>query len=101
MDLFILKYEFQIVFLLFFKSCIKLALEPLSLNKFASVALSMNKLVFVPDNLVLHGLELEIEVNEDYSRSEKAQTILNAIGTYRDDKNNGFTYCLAEDATNE
>lgn len=43
------------------------------------------------------GLELEIEVNEEISRSEKAQTILNAIGTYRDDKNNGFTYCLAED----
>ena len=43
------------------------------------------------------GLELEIEVNEDISRSDKAQTILNAIGTYRDDKNNGYTYCLAED----
>jgi len=43
------------------------------------------------------GLELEIEVNEDISRSDKAEIILNAIGTYSDDKNNRYTYCLAED----
>jgi hypothetical protein len=43
------------------------------------------------------GLELEIEVNEDYSRSDKAEMILSNIGTYIDDKNNRYTYCLAED----
>jgi hypothetical protein len=43
------------------------------------------------------GLELEIEVNEDYSRQEKAEMILNNIGTHVDDKNNRYTYCLAED----
>ena len=43
------------------------------------------------------GLELEIEVNEDYSRQEKAEMILNNIGTHIDDKNNRYTYCLAED----
>ena len=43
------------------------------------------------------GLELEIEVNEDISRSDKAEIILNAIGTYSDDKNNRYQYCLAED----
>lgn len=43
------------------------------------------------------GLELEIEVNEDYSRYDKAENILNNIGTYTDDKNNRYQYCLAED----
>jgi hypothetical protein len=43
------------------------------------------------------GLELEIEVNEDYSRQDKAEMILNNIGTHIDDKNNRYTYCLAED----
>jgi len=43
------------------------------------------------------GLELEIEVNEDYSRSDKAEMILNNIGVYTDNKNDRYTYCLAED----
>ena len=43
------------------------------------------------------GMELEIEVNEDYSRYDKAENILNNIGTYTDDKNNRYQYCLAED----
>ena len=43
------------------------------------------------------GLELEIEVNEDYSRSDKAETILSNIGVYTDNKNDRYTYCLAED----
>lgn len=43
------------------------------------------------------GMELEIEVNEDYSRYDKAEIILDNIGIYRDDKNNVYTYCLAED----
>jgi len=43
------------------------------------------------------GLELEIEVNEDYSRSDKAEIILSNIGTYTDNQNDRYTYCLAED----
>ena len=43
------------------------------------------------------GMELEIEVNEDYSRYDKAENILNNIGIYTDDKNNRYQYCLAED----
>ena len=43
------------------------------------------------------GLELEIEVNEDYSRSDKAEMILNNIGVYTDNQNDRYTYCLAED----
>lgn len=43
------------------------------------------------------GLELEIEVNEDYSRSDKAESILSNIGVYTDNKNDRYTYCLAED----
>lgn len=43
------------------------------------------------------GLELEIEVNEDYSRSDKAEIILSNIGVYTDNKNDRYTYCLAED----
>jgi len=43
------------------------------------------------------GLELEIEVNEDYSRSDKAEIILSNIGVYTDNQNDRYTYCLAED----
>lgn len=43
------------------------------------------------------GLELEIEVNEDYSRSDKAENILSNIGVYTDNQNDRYTYCLAED----
>jgi hypothetical protein len=43
------------------------------------------------------GLELEIEVNEDYSRYDKAESILSNIGVYTDNKNDRYTYCLAED----
>lgn len=43
------------------------------------------------------GLELEIEVNEDYSRSDKAESILSNIGVYTDNQNDRYTYCLAED----
>lgn len=43
------------------------------------------------------GLELEIEVNEDYSRSDKAEMILSNIGVYTDNQNDRYTYCLAED----
>jgi len=43
------------------------------------------------------GLELEIEVNEDYSRSDKAEMILSNIGVYIDNQNYPYTYCLAED----
>lgn len=46
---------------------------------------------------VLMGLELEIEVSERYAREEKAEDILNAIGTYRNEQTGSFyRYCQAE-----
>lgn len=46
---------------------------------------------------VLIGLELEIEVSERHEREDKAGHMLNAIGTYRNEKTGSYyRYCQAE-----
>lgn len=45
---------------------------------------------------VFLGLELEMEVTSDYSRSDKAEMILNNLKNYRADNGNLYTYCLLE-----
>lgn len=45
---------------------------------------------------VFLGLELEMEVTDDYSRSDKAEMILNNLKNYRADNGNIYTYCLLE-----
>ena len=44
---------------------------------------------------VLLGLELEVEINEDIERNEKAEEVLSAIGIYRTD-NNRYQYAELE-----
>ncbi len=45
---------------------------------------------------VFLGLELEMEVTDDYSRSDKAQYILENLKTYQDPKGKFYDYCLLE-----
>jgi len=46
---------------------------------------------------VLIGLELEIEVSDRHERESKAEDMLNAIGTYRNEKTGSYyRYCQAE-----
>ena len=46
---------------------------------------------------VLMGLELELEVNDEYDLDSKAEYILDRIGTYRNSEGNSFQYALIEE----
>lgn len=46
---------------------------------------------------VLLGLELELEVNNNYDLDSKAESILDRIGTYYNSEGNSFRYALIEE----
>ncbi len=49
-----------------------------------------------PSQPILLGLELEVEVNEDYSCDDKAEELYDAIKYVTDSKGNTHQYCFAE-----